>query len=87
MSPLKSVAWSLSDTETRIAVKDDKRTIAYIAIGAEIHAEKIAAAPEMLAALINARHLLASIARIKPFGQQGHDIQTQIDAVITKAQS
>jgi hypothetical protein len=83
----------VEETETRDAIVTDghamgtQRTIAYVAIGAEDWGPLLAASSEMLSALINARHLLASIARVKPFGQQGHDIQIQIDAVIAKAQS
>ena len=43
--------WSTHETETRLAIKDGKRTIAYIAIGAERHAPLIESAPELLAVL------------------------------------
>lgn len=43
--------WTIHETQTRIAIKSGKRTVAYVQIGAEIHAEKIAATPELFDAL------------------------------------
>ncbi len=45
-------------TRTSTAVKDGNRTIAYVAISAEKHANALAAAPDLVAALKSAEHML-----------------------------
>jgi hypothetical protein len=46
-----SAVFSIVETQTRLAIKSGKRTVAYVQIGAEEHAGVIAAAPELLEAL------------------------------------
>lgn len=43
--------FTVHETESRMAIKDGKRTIAYVQIGAEEHAGLLGAAPQMLEAL------------------------------------
>lgn len=45
------MSWSANELETRVAIKDGARTIAYVQVGAEEYANLIAAAPSMLDAL------------------------------------
>jgi hypothetical protein len=51
------------ETETRDAIKDGKRTIAYLAIGAEAWGPLLAAAPELKACLFETAHALRALFR------------------------
>jgi hypothetical protein len=51
------------ETETRDALKDGKRTIAYLAIGAETWGPLLAAAPELKASLFQTANALHALFR------------------------
>lgn len=79
--------WVLSETETRVAIKSGKRTVAYVQMARDDYenANLIVAAPEMLGALRLAATILEGA--IHPALRRPDDGLSQIKAVIAKATS
>lgn len=77
--------WEIGETETRIAIKSGRNTVAYVGIARNDYdnANLIVAAPEMLAALKLAAVILEGA--IHPGCRKPGDGLEQIHAVIAKA--
>lgn len=80
----------LVETGTRDAIKSGNRTIAYVAIGAELHGPLLAAAPDLLAALKEAEKELRFLNVNEAGGQltctPAMSVIQKIRAAISKAE-